>query len=207
MKEKLPDDLFSSPKKDEDPSSGLTVTISFSEMEELNKRHEEEVKKEESIEILDEDEYLDEPDENEKNNSTEKDTIDLVVSILKCKKNHVQKARMNKKWVTKYQYVYKLTETIRNRIYDCPLHVFFRLLTYAILYNDDEMFDGIYKILKYKVLIDNENRFKTIKKADTYSIKQIKTLIEFMKKVSNRFDNKHVFELDKIERMIKIKSY
>ena len=69
------------------------------------------------------------------------------------------------------------------------------------------MFDGIYKILKYKVLIDNENRFKTIKKADTYSIKQIKTLIEFMKKVSNRFDNKHVFELDKIERMIKIKSY
>ena len=241
MKEKLPDDLFSSPKKDEDPSSGLTVTISFSEMEELNKRHEEEVKKEESIEILDEDEYLDDPDENEKNNSTEKDTIDLVVSILKCKKNHVQKARMNKKWVTKYQYVYKLcflalnrytdelvhtienptfteiydydlervglTETIRNRIYDCPLHVFFRLLTYAILYNDDEMFDGIYKILKYKVLIDNENRFKTIKKADTYSIKQIKTLIEFMKKVSNRFDNKHVFELDKIERMIKIKSY
>ena len=193
MKEKLPDDLFSSPKKDEDPSSGLTVTISFSEMEELNKRHEEEVKKEESIEILDEDEYLDDPDENEKNNSTEKDTIDLVVSILKCKKNHVQKARMNKKWVTKYQYVYKLcflalnrntdelvhtienptfteiydydlervglTETIRNRIYDCPLHVFFRLLTYAILYNDDEMVDGIYKILKYKVLIDNENRF------------------------------------------------
>ena len=241
MKEKLPDDLFSSPKKDEDPSSGLTVTISFREMEELNKRHEEEVKKEESIEILDEDEYLDDPDENEKNNSTEKDTIDLVVSILKCKKNHVQKARMNKKWVTKYQYVYKLcflalnrytdelvhtienptfteiydydlervglTETIRNRIYDCPLHVFFRLLTYAILYNDDEMFDGIYKILKYKVLIDNENRFKTIKKTDTYSIKQIKTLIEFMKKVSNRFDNKHVFELDKIERMIKIKSY
>ena len=242
MKEKLPDDLFSSPKKNEDPSSGLTVTISFSEMEELNKRHEEEIKKEESIEILDEDEYLDDPDENEKNNnSSEKDTIDLVVSILKCKKNHVQKARMNKKWVTKYQYVYKLcflalnrntselvstiehptfteiydydlervglTETIRNRIYDCPLHVFLRLLTYSILYNDDEMFDGIYKILKYKVLIDNENRFKTIKKSDTYSIKQIKTLIEFMKKVSNRFDNKHVFELDKIERMIKIKSY
>ena len=36
----------------------------------------------------------------------------------------------------------------------------------VVLYNDDEMFDGIYKILKYKVLIDNENRFKTIKKAD-----------------------------------------
>ena len=225
-KNKLPDDLFTSPKKVEEPSSGLTVTISLDEMEALNESHEKEVEekeKYESIEILDE------------------ETIDLVVSILKCKTNHVQKAKMNKKWLTKYQYVYKLcflsldrnieeftksienppfdeiydydldkvglTETIRNRIYSCPLHVYLRLLTYAILYNDEEMFDGIYKILKYKVMIDNENKFKLIKKSDNKSIKQIKTLIEFMKKVSTRFDNKHVFELDKIERMVKIKSY
>ena len=52
-----------------------------------------------------------------------------------------------------------------------------------------------------------DNNFKVIKKNNTYSIKQIKTLIEFMKKVSNKFDNKHVFELDKIERIIKIKGY
>ena len=82
-----------------------------------------------------------------------------------------------------------------------------RLLTYSILYNDEEMFDGIYKIFKYKILIDKDNNFKVIKKNNTYSIKQIKTLIEFMKKVSNKFDNKHVFELDKIERIIKIKGY
>ncbi len=239
--DKLPDDIFKNPKVKDDPSSGLTVTISFNEMEELNKKHEEEIKKEEAIEILDDDEYLEEPVNNNRKYNKDKETIDLVVSILKCKKTNVTKARMNKKWLTKYQYVYKLcflalgrytdefvsnisnppfkeiydydlervglTETIRNKIYDCDMHVFLRLLTYSILYNDEEMFDGIYKILKYKILIDKDNNFKVIRKNDTYSVKQIKTLIEFMKKVSNRFDNKHVFELDKIERIIKIKSY
>lgn len=239
--DKLPDDIFKDPKAKDDPSSGLTVTISFNEMEELNKKHEEEIKKQEAIEILDDDEYLEEPINNNRKYNKDKETIDLVVSILKCKKTNVNKARMNKKWLTKYQYVYKLcflalgrytdefvssisnppfkeiydydlervglTETIRNKIYDCDMHVFLRLLTYSILYNDEEMFDGIYKILKYKTLIDKDNNFKVIKKNDNYSVKQVKTLIEFMRKVSNRFDNKHVFELDKIERIVKIKSY
>ena len=100
-----------------------------------------------------------------------------------------------------------LTETIRNKIYDMPIYVFLRLLTYAILYNDDEMFDGIYKILKYKVQIDKDNKFKQISKNDKTATKQLNTLIEFIKKVSNRFDNKNVFELDKIERMVKIGNY
>ena len=100
-----------------------------------------------------------------------------------------------------------LTETIRNKIYDMPIYVFLRLLTYAILYNDDEMFDGIYKILKYKVQIDKDNKFKQINKNDKTASKHLHNLIEFMKKVSNRFDNKNVFELDKIERMVRIGNY
>ena len=171
----------------------------------------------------------------------EKAIYDLVVAILKCKKNNVAKARMNKKWLIRYQYVYKLchlllardtntlieeidqppfdeifdydlervglTEMIRNRVYEMPIHVFLRLLTYSILYNDDEMFDGIYKILKYKTMIDKDHYFCEIAKSDTYSQKQIKVLISFMKKVSDKFDNKKVFELDKIERMVKIGNY
>jgi len=100
-----------------------------------------------------------------------------------------------------------LTETIRNRVYELPLYAVLRILTYAILYNDDEMFDGIYKILKYKVMIDKENNFRQISKSDSYSMKQIKTLIAFMQKVSNKFDNKNVFELQKIEKMVKIGNY
>jgi len=240
----LPDDLFTNPKRrEEEPSSGLTVTISIDEMEDLEKAHEKEIAKEEDIEVLDFDEYLEEEPVSKKKNKQkkEKETIDLVVSILKCKKNHVAKARMNKKWLTRYQYVYKishlllhggteqfvsevnnppfkeiydydlekvgLTETIRNRIYEMPVYVFLRILAYTILYNDDEMFDGVYKILKYKVMIDKDNYFKEIKKSDTYGLKQVKTLIDFMKKVSNKFDNKHVFELEKIEKMVKISNY
>ena len=35
----------------------------------------------------------------------------------------------------------------------------------------------------------------------------IKSLVKFMKKVPERYDKKEVFELDKIERIIKIKNY
>ena len=242
---KLPNDLFSNPNRIEEPSTGLTVTIALDEMEKIKDSNEEEADKEEAtqeIEVLSFDDYMvEEPVKKKKRDTREKETVDLVVSILKCKKNHVAKARMNKKWLTKYQYVYKLcqllvndnssklteeinnppfkeiydydldrvglTETIRNKIYDMPIYVFLRLLTYAILYNDDEMFDGIYKILKYKVQIDKDNKFKQISKNDKNASKQLRTLIEFMKKVSNRFDNKNVFELDKIERMVRIGNY
>ena len=242
-KDKLPDDLFANPnKREEEPSTGLTVTIAFDEMENLNKKHQQEIAENDSIELLDDDEffvYSPYSRRNKKNRDLE--TVDLVISILKCKKNNIAKARINKKWLTRYQYIYKLsllllegdtkrveeeisnppfkeiydynldnvglTETIRNRIYELPIHAFLRILLYSVLYNDDELFDGIYKILKYKVLIDNDNKFKTVSKNDAYSIKQIKTLISFMKKVSNRFDNKNVFELDKIERMVKIGNY
>ena len=242
---KLPNDLFSNPNRIEEPSTGLTVTISLDEMEKIKDSNEEEadnVEATQEIEVLSFDDYMvEEPVKKKKRDTKEKETVDLVVSILKCKKNHVAKARMNKKWLTKYQYVYKLcqllvndntvklteeinnppfkeiydydldrvglTETIRNKIYDMPIYVFLRLLTYAILYNDDEMFDGIYKILKYKVQIDKDNKFKQISKNDKTATKQLNTLIEFIKKVSNRFDNKNVFELDKIERMVKIGNY
>ncbi len=245
-KEKIPEDIFSSPnsRRVEEPSSGLTQTIALQDMENLEKAHEKEVEAQDNIEVLDFAEYLfdeDIPKRKSSKNNYEKETIDLVVSILKCKKNHVAKARMNKKWLLRYQYVYKLchlllvrdtetlieeinnpsfeeiydydlervglTELIRNRIYDMPIHVFLRLLTYTILYNDDEMFDGIYKILKYKVMIDKEHYFCEISKSNAYAIKQVKVLISFMQKVSDKFDNKKVFDLDKIERMVKIGNY
>ena len=238
---KIPDAIFESPKPVvEDTSTGLTVTIAIEEMEKLKRSHEKELENE--VEVLDFDEYMvEEPDKKQKREAVEKETIDLVVSILKCKNKNVAKARMNKKWLAKYQYVYRLchllllnnveqllddisspkfteiydydlnrvglTEIIRNRVFDMPIYVFLRLLTYSILYNDDEMFDGIYKILRYKVMFDKDNLFRQIQKSDKNAIKQVKTLISFMQKVSNKFDNKNVFELDKIDRMAKIENY
>ena len=60
---------------------------------------------------------------------------------------------------------------------------------------------------EYKVQIDSENHFKEIKKNDSYAKKQLKSLITFMQKISIKFDNKKVFELDRIERYVKLKNY
>ena len=95
----------------------------------------------------------------------------------------------------------------RNKIYDMPIYVFLRILTFAILYNDEEFFDGIYKIMKYKIQIDKLGYFKEVKKNDTYGRKQLKSLITFMQKIPMKFDNKNVFELERIEKYVKLKSY
>ena len=100
-----------------------------------------------------------------------------------------------------------LYENLRNKIYEMPIYVFLRILTFAILYNDSTFFDGVYKILKYKVQIDSQNHFKEIKKNDSYAKKQLRLLISFMQKISIKFDNKKVFELDRIERYVKLKNY
>ena len=96
---------------------------------------------------------------------------------------------------------------LRNKIYEMPIYVFLRILTFAILYNDAEFFDGIFKIMKYKIQIDKTNYFREIKKNDTYGKKQIKALITFMQKISVKYDNKNVFELERIEKYAKLKSY
>ena len=56
-------------------------------------------------------------------------------------------------------------------------------------------------------MVDKNGEFIKIDKTDKNAIKQIQTLVSFMQKVSNKFDNKHVFELDKIERLAKISKY
>ena len=100
-----------------------------------------------------------------------------------------------------------LYENLRNKIYDMPIYVFLRILAFAVLYNDEEFFDGVFKIMKYKIQIDMNNSFKEVKKNDTYSRKQLKSLITFMQKISLKYDNKNVFELERIEKIVKLKSY
>ena len=88
-----------------------------------------------------------------------------------------------------------------------PIYVFLRILTFAILYNDEEFFDGVFKIMKYKIQIDKNSYFKEISKNDTYGKKQLKSLISFMQKISDKYDNKNVFELERIEKYAKLKNY
>ena len=243
----VPEELFSTtPVKKEEKSTGNTVNIPISEVLKIQK-DQELAEVEDEIEVLEVEDIIDIDDNNivrkERNSAKEKEKelLEQVLNLLRIKNDTLTITKMNKKWLTKYQYVYKLAqilsigdtkeleetimhptfkeiydydldrvglyENLRNKIYEMPIYVFLRILTFAILYNDTAFFDGVYKILKYKIQLDQGNHFKVIKKNDTYAKKQIKSLITFLQKISIKYDNKRVFELDRIERYVKLKNY
>lgn len=237
---KVPDEIFRDKNYEEvTPSSGLTVTICLNDVEKLKKEMEEEAK---NTAAQEDEKFLFLKDDNQtKKDINNNNAMEIVLSILKCKRMDSYKTKMTKAWLTKYQYLYKLvhllrneninlfkeeitnppfkeiynynldnvglTDVVRNMIYDLPVYSFLKLLTYCVLYNDEEMFDGIYKILKYKVAIDKEGYFNKIFKFDKHGISEINALINYMKNIAEKIDKKHVFELDKIEKMIKIANY
>lgn len=244
----VPEDIFYSKKtRKEEKSSGLTVNIPVEEIEKIHEIQETEVKNEEECELLEVEDVIDIDNNSivtkERNNAIEKqnELLEQVNSLLRIKNNSLTTAKINKKWLAKYQYVYKLAnilllndmelldeainhpsfkeiydydlekaglyENLRNKIYDMPIYVFLKILAFAVLYNDEEFFDGIFKIMKYKVQIDKNGFFKEVKKNDSYGKKQIKLLVSFMKKISLKFDNKNVFELERIEKLVKLKNY
>ncbi len=241
----VPDDIFEKEKVKEEKHSGLTVTIPLGDIAKIQEIQEKENLEEEAIEVLETEEIIDIDSNNivvkEKNSlrERERELLELVVNLLRIKNSSLTTTRINKKWLTKFQYVYKLAnivylgditelveavnhptfkeiydydldkvglyENLRNKIYEMPIYVFLRIMTFAILYNDEEFFDGIFKIMKYKIQIDKNNYFKEVK--DGYGRKQIKNLIIFMQKISTKYDNKNVFELERIEKYVKLKNY
>ncbi len=244
-KDKVPEEVFKKNAEVIDKSTGLTVTIPLEELRNMEIEEREEPI-EEDVELLEVVEVLDVDNNNiiTKTNDSkarEEELIDQVVNLLRVKNDKINKSRINKKWLSRYQYVFKMAnvllindqnelidmmehptfkeiydydlekvglyENLRNKIYDMPIYIFLKILFFAILYNDLEFFDGVFKIMKYKIQVDKDGYFRYISKKDTYQIKQIKSLISFMKKISNKYDNNNVFELEKIERMVKIKSY
>lgn len=232
---KSPDNIFSSNKNSH---SGLTVTIPLDEVKNI-KIISDKVVIHDKVNVIDNsiNDIVTHTNNNLK--SREEDLLKLVNDLLRIKNSKLSTSRINKSWLAKYHYIYKigltlyyndtnslkelvlhpdfteiydydlvkigLYENLRNRIYEMPIDVFLKILVYSILYNDEEFFDGIFKIMKYKILVDKDNNFKCIR--DNNSKKNLKELINFMEKVPDKFDNKNVFELDKIERLIKIKSY
>ena len=245
-KDNVPEELFKKDAEVVDKSTGLTVTIPLEDLRNMEIVHNREEKEQENIEYFEVVEVLDVDNNNivTKTNDSkarEAELLDQVVNLLRIKNDKLNKTRINKKWLNKYQYIYKMAhvllindqkelidmmehptfkeiydyelekaglyENLRNKIYDMPIYVFLKILFFAILYNDDEFFDGIFKILKYKIQLDKDGYFRYIDKKDSYSVKQIKSLISFMKKISTRYDNNNVFELEKIERIVKLKGY
>ena len=239
--------FYSKKNRKEEKSTGLTVNIPVEEIEKIQENQEKEIENDDETEILEIEDVIDIDNNNiitkEKNNLKEKEMelLEQINNLLRIKNNSLTTAKINKKWLVKYQYVYKLAnilllndtasldeainhpsfkeiydydlekaglyENLRNKIYDMPIYIFLRILAFAVLYNDEEFFDGIFKIMKYKIQIDKNGYFKEIKKNDNHGKKQLKLLISFMKKISLKYDNKNVFELERIEKLVKLKNY
>ena len=244
----VPEEIFYSKKnRKEEKSTGLTVNIPVEEIEKIQENQEKEIENDDETEILEIEDVIDIDNNNiitkEKNNLKEKEMelLEQINNLLRIKNNSLTTAKINKKWLVKYQYVYKLAnilllndtasldeainhpsfkeiydydlekaglyENLRNKIYDMPIYTFLRILAFAVLYNDEEFFDGIFKIMKYKIQIDKNGYFKEVKKNDSHGKKQLKLLVSFMKKISLKYDNKNVFELERIEKLVKLKNY
>lgn len=242
--DKIPDEVFKKNiESNQETITGNTVSIPLKDIMTIDKDTTNDQNVEDAIEILEE--VIDIDDNNIITTQTnskkeqEQELLEQVVILLRIKNEKLNTVKINKKWLVKYQYIYKLAnllqgnqieelvsavenpdfeeiydydleraglyENLKNKIYDMPIYICLRILTFAVLYNDETFFDGVFKIMKYKIKIDQLNVYKELSKDDTYGRKQLKLLLTFMKKIPERFDNKKVFELEKIEKNIKAK--
>ena len=220
-------------KMKDDEHNGNTISIPLKEIQELKKSIEEKEKvdKKQDVEVLD----VDKNKIVTRNLDREKDVLTLVNNTLKIKNNGIQTTKINSKWLAKYKYVYKmagmllvpdtdevyrmiekppfkeifnydlekagLSQLLRNKIYDMPINVYISILVYAIIYNDVEFFDGIFKIFRYK--IQSDNSFVNISSSME---KNIKSTMKLMKEITKSFDKNSDFSLDKIDKLLKIRS-
>ena len=117
-KEVLPQDVFSSPEDRKNyEHSGLTITIPLKEIEDIKKIQEVEVLDNDDIEVLEEEDVLDIESNNivtitNSQKDKERELIEQVNNLLRVKNNSIDTSRINKKWLTKYQYIYKLANIV-----------------------------------------------------------------------------------------------
>lgn len=223
-----------------------SIEIPIDDMKTLESEEQEKQNVEDEVEVLSLESVIDTLKEEDIKNelvskSEEKELLDQIYNLLKIKNNDLKSIKLEKNWIIKYQYIYKLAniallndelemshsidnppfseiynydleevglyENLRNKIYDMPIYIFLRILAFCCFYNDEEIFDGIFKILKYKVQIDKENQFKIISEDDTYSLKQINIFIEFLETISAKYDEKNVLDLERIKKYVSLKKY
>lgn len=89
------------------------------------------------------------------------------------------------------------TQSIQNKLYEMPMYIFLKIMTYALLYDENEYFDAVYKVLKYRVKIDRDINFIKNNKR----VEEVLTLIE---KIVINVGCEEDFDLHKIRDKIVI---
>lgn len=88
------------------------------------------------------------------------------------------------------------TKNIQDKLYEMPMYIYLKLLSYSLLYDENEYFDAIFKMLKYRIKIDREEKFIKNNKRMT----EVMALIE---KIIINVGHEEDFELKQIKERIK----
>ena len=110
----VPEEIFVTKEHKKEEKSGLTVTIPLNEIANIEKAQEKEIESEEEIEILEVEDVIDIDNNSivtkERNTARERERelLEQISNLLRIKNDSLTTTRINKKWLTKYQYVYKL---------------------------------------------------------------------------------------------------
>lgn len=154
-------------------------------------------------------------------NSSEQDFLNLVLKVLKLKKKKLKLTKQGSlklKYVYEiavttfvdpdavlecfknvpfdelYDYDFEeimFTKDIQDRLYDMPMYIYLKLLAYSLLYDENEYFDAIFKVLKYRIRVDRDEKFIH----DNRRVGEVLILIE---KIIVNVGHEENFELKKI---------
>lgn len=89
------------------------------------------------------------------------------------------------------------TKNIQDKLYEMPLYIYLKLLSYSLLYDENEFFDAVFKVLKYRIKVDRDQKF--IK--NTKKLTEVLSLIE---KIIINVGHEEDFELRGIREKVKI---
>lgn len=97
----------------------------------------------------------------------------------------------------KYDYDFKdinFTEKIQEVLYKMPIHVFFKLLVYSLLYEEEEYFDAIFKVLRYRMRDDNTKEF--------LNDNELNGILSLIENVVTNIGTKEQFGFDEIKERV-----
>lgn len=89
------------------------------------------------------------------------------------------------------------TKNIQNKLYEMPIYIYLKLMAYSLIYDENEYFDAIFKLLKYRIMIDKDDKFISNKKR----INEVLSLIE---KIIINIGHEEGFELKEIREKVRI---
>ncbi len=89
------------------------------------------------------------------------------------------------------------TKTIQDKLYEMPIHVFFRLLEGSLLYNEVEFFDAVLKLLKYRIRIEKDKKF-------VMENHHVASIIASIESTVKNLKGEEKFDLEMIKKRIKV---